>query len=235
MRADAPTEGAYVSRIANVARATRAIIPISESRRTLPGRRYAATATARPSSAYFTRRETKSLTFTPDETGWGFVSGIFIMKKHYKFRILIDSDVVSTYKIKNKSQIEYEIVSYLTDPDGWISQGYTFEPGDGIIIRLSSPATIHQVCSLPSNLNLSCAELNGKNVYLNADRWFRGASKSKLSLHDYRQYMVSHEIGHILGFTHEKCPCPGCPAPIMMQQTLGIGKCVPNTKWLKGK
>lgn len=67
-------------------------------------------------------------------------------------------------------------------------------------------------------------------MYLNADRWFRGSKASKLTLDNYRQYMVSHEIGHILGFDHKKCPCEGCKAPIMMQQTLGIGKCIPNTK-----
>jgi len=41
--------------------------------------------------------------------------------------------------------------------------------------------------------------------------------------------MVSHEMGHILGHQHEKCTHKGYPAPIMMQQTLGIGKCSPNT------
>ena len=67
-------------------------------------------------------------------------------------------------------------------------------------------------------------------MYLNADRWFRGSSKSKLGLTDYRQYMVTHEMGHILGHDHEKCPCKDCPAPLMMQQTLGIGECKPNIK-----
>ncbi len=66
-------------------------------------------------------------------------------------------------------------------------------------------------------------------MYLNANRWFNGSAESKLRLDDYRQYMVSHEIGHILGHDHEYCPCVGCKAPVMMQQTIGIGKCKPNT------
>jgi hypothetical protein len=37
-------------------------------------------------------------------------------------------------------------------------------------------------------------------------------------------------IGQKLGHDHKKCPCKGCKAPIMMQQTLGIDSCVPNTK-----
>jgi hypothetical protein len=119
----------------------------------------------------------------------------------------------------------------LNDPDGWSKKGYFFIPvsmNADVIIRLSSPETIEKKCGLPKGL--SCAELGGKNMYLNADRWFHGASKSRLSLDNYRQYMVSHEIGHILGFDHEQCPCKGCPAPIMMQQTLGIGQCKPSTK-----
>jgi hypothetical protein len=142
-----------------------------------------------------------------------------------------DEDVIYKYSIRNPAQIEFYVVTYLNDPDGWSKKGYFFMPvashGD-VHIRLSSPETIQNKCGLPKGL--SCAELGGKHMYLNADRWFHGASKSKLSLDNYRQYMVSHEIGHILGFDHEECPCKGCPAPIMMQQTLGIGQCKPSTK-----
>jgi hypothetical protein len=41
--------------------------------------------------------------------------------------------------------------------------------------------------------------------------------------------MVSHEMGHILGKEHVKCPGKGKKAPIMLQHTLGIGECIPNT------
>ena len=41
--------------------------------------------------------------------------------------------------------------------------------------------------------------------------------------------MVSHEMGHILGKGHKNCKGLGYYAPIMLQQTLGIGKCIPNT------
>lgn len=153
------------------------------------------------------------------------------MKRHYKFRILVDDDVRQSYKIRFPAQIEFYVTAYLNDPNGWSSKGYLFEPvsiNEDVLIRFASPKTIKETCGLPSNL--SCAELGGRFMYLNADRWFYGSSASKLSLENYRQYMVSHEIGHILGFEHTQCPCVGCKAPIMMQQTLGIGKCIPNTK-----
>ena len=137
---------------------------------------------------------------------------------------------MQTYKIRVPVQIAYDIGIYLNDPDGWAKHGYFFEPVDSredVLIRLSSPKTIASICGLEGNL--SCAELGGRHMYLNADRWFHGATESKLPLERYRQYMVSHEIGHILGHEHAKCPCKGCPAPIMMQQTKGIGNCKPNT------
>ena len=119
---------------------------------------------------------------------------------------------------------------YLADPDGWEAHGYHFElvsNAPDVEIRLVSPENITKVCGLPSNL--SCAELNGKHLYLNAKRWLYGSAKSGQSLEGYRQYVVSHEMGHILGYDHVKCPGSG-PAPIMVQQTLGIGQCTPNTK-----
>lgn len=150
--------------------------------------------------------------------------------KLVRFKFSIDEDVLRDYKIRVPVQIAYQVGLYLNDPLGWTKHGYVFEPvneREHVHIRLSSPATIGTICGLEGNL--SCAELGGKNMYLNADRWFHGASPSKLPIEKYRQYMVSHEIGHILGHEHATCPCKNCPAPIMMQQTKGIGECRPNT------
>lgn len=121
---------------------------------------------------------------------------------------------------------------YLADPDGWSGHGYTFVRSDKhahdvVSIRLCLPKTIVQICGLPDDL--SCATLGGRNMYLNAKRWLHGSAKSKQPLASYRQYMVSHEMGHILGHEHVENPGRGHPAPIMLQQTLGIGDCIPST------
>lgn len=147
-----------------------------------------------------------------------------------KVKTVVDQDVQKQYSTL-PVQFEFYVVSYLNDPDGWSKKGYFFEPvhvNQDVTIHLSSQSTLDKQCGLGGKL--SCAELNGKTVWLNADRWYHGASKSKLELDDYRQYMVSHEIGHTLGYDHTGCPCKNCPAPIMMQQTKGIGHCKPNTK-----
>ena len=128
-----------------------------------------------------------------------------------------------------------EVDMYLADPHGWESKGYNFvrartreSSGRTVIIQLSSTSTIARSgCKNPS---LSCAVMNGTELHVNAMRWMRGSKESGLSIHDYRQYVISHEMGHILGHDHVKCPGPGQPAPIMMQQTLGIGSCSPNTR-----
>lgn len=149
---------------------------------------------------------------------------VFYTMKAVRYRTAVDPDVKYDPK-----QFQEEVAVYLADPDGW-AQWYTFvyaPKGPAKLIRLTSPSTLKQEgCKDDA---LSCAVLGGNMIWLNANRWFHGSKESKLSLLEYRQYMVSHEMGHSLGHDHVKCPGSG-PAPIMMQQTLGIGKCTPNTK-----
>jgi hypothetical protein len=146
--------------------------------------------------------------------------------KVVRYTTIVDADV--RYPA---SKFADEVAMYLSDPDGWESRGYTFEAVDRnpqVVIHLASPATLLK--SGCQTAELSCAELGGKIMMLNAMRWTQGSAASKLALEEYRQYLVSHEMGHILGHDHTTCKGPGLPAPIMMQQTLGIGACVPNTK-----
>ena len=141
-----------------------------------------------------------------------------------KYSTVVDKDVEY-----DSLRFAQEVDAYLADPDGWVSRGYTFvrSRSPNVIVHLSSPAYLQTNGCRDGSL--SCAEMNGRNMYLNAMRWTKGASKSKLELKAYRQYMVSHEMGHILGYDHVQCPGDKKPAPIMLQQTKGIGKCRPNT------
>jgi hypothetical protein len=132
-------------------------------------------------------------------------------------------------------QFANEIAVYLADPDGWLSRGVTFTHVPrasmaDVVIHLTPVSKMHDV---GCDSSLSCAEFNGRNIHLNAMRWGGGASASKLPLKAYRQYMVTHEMGHILGYDHTRCPGKGVPAPVMIQQTMGIGACKPNTRVTK--
>ena len=120
-----------------------------------------------------------------------------------------------------------QIAIYLADPYGW-GQYHTFVPTvrTGKHIRLCRPHTLKaEGCR---DDQLSCAILGGTQIWLNYDRWIHGSKPSRLPLERYRQYMVTHEMGHSLGYEHATCPGKG-PAPVMMQQTIGIGACTPNT------
>ena len=145
--------------------------------------------------------------------------------------------------------------SVLHNSKGWKRFGYTFKrvtsgtspsgtsaPGTALEvfkIILSPPS--YMETKLPLHFvheQLSVADRNSNTIYVNSDRW-TGAipNKSGLRLKGYQTYIINHEVGHLLGKDH-----PGLKkqnqwrlkgyskAPIMIQQTLGIGAFRRN-KW----
>jgi hypothetical protein len=69
----------------------------------------------------------------------------------------------------------------------------------------------------------------GNNVIANEARWTFGSPTGlRLSLPDYHELIINHETGHWLGLAHRGCPGAGYPAPVMMQQSIYLGGCVPN-------
>ena len=140
-----------------------------------------------------------------------------------------------TYKVKfhtslhlREQMILDKIENVLSDQRGLIRLGYHFEyttTSPHITINFVPDTTVTRICSFKG---LSCADLSNNHIYINIKRWQRGASASKLSLDDYRTYLLQHEILHLLGRDHVQCGRPGTKVPVMVQQTLGIGQCKPN-------
>lgn len=144
--------------------------------------------------------------------------------KRITYSVVVDPDVDFSL-----TEFTRDVAICLADPNGWESKGYRFfqvKRNPQVRIHLTSKAGLRKIGCADT---LSCAELGGHEVRINADNWKHGSAKSGQNLDGYRQYVISHEIGHILGHDHVKCPGKGHLAPIMIQQTLGLHGCLPNT------
>jgi Protein of unknown function (DUF3152) len=125
------------------------------------------------------------------------------------------------------------IQQVLEDKRSWSgSRRWRFE-----LASVGESARLHAYIVTPKTTDRLCAPhltrgevscQNGTRVVLNAKRWLLGAESYRSDLTNYRRYLVNHEFGHALGKRHVDCPGPGRLAPVMMQQTKGLGACRKN-------
>ena len=125
------------------------------------------------------------------------------------------------------------IQQVLDDKRSWRgTRRWSFE-----LAPVGESATLHAYIVTPETTDQLCAPYltrgevscqNGNRVVLNAKRWLLGVDSYGSDLNNYRRYLVNHEFGHALGKTHVHCPGPGRRAPVMMQQTKGLGGCRKN-------
>ena len=125
-----------------------------------------------------------------------------------------------------------EALSILRDERGWSDiDAVTFVRVDDdsydLRLVLASPATTDSLC-YPANTAGEYSCRNGNTVIINLMRWESGTDDYVGDLATYRRYLINHEVGHFLGKGHLRCPAAGEPAPVMMQQTKGLGECLPN-------
>jgi hypothetical protein len=120
----------------------------------------------------------------------------------------------------------------LNDGRGWAGDGtVSFAQVDNdspdFRLILASPETTNELCYPAATAGkYSCRNQN--KVVLNLTRWEAGTDEFNGELDRYRQYLINHEVGHLLGHGHRSCTQVGMPAPVMMQQTKGLGDCLPN-------
>ena len=129
------------------------------------------------------------------------------------------------------AEVAVVVESVLADPRSWTGQGewalQRVDADPDARIVLTTPDTTDRMCApLQTRGEVSCR--NGDDVVLNAVRWTQGATTWGEDVVGYRQYLVNHELGHYLGSSHVACPVEGSPAPVMLQQTLGLQGCAPN-------
>jgi len=120
----------------------------------------------------------------------------------------------------------------LNHEHGWGRDGRTrFQRVDAgaVLFRvsLSSPALTDQECApLRTFGRVSC--FSGGRAVINALRWGTGSPTYGKDIASYREYLISHEVGHGLGHGHVTCPALGALAPVMVQQTKSLQGCRAN-------
>lgn len=144
----------------------------------------------------------------------------------------------TTYRVEVEDGLPFgpsEVATFvedtLSDKRGWSSTGehrlVRVQRQANLRIILASPKSADKLCSpLETKGRLSCR--NGPHVVINAWRWRHGAEGYDDAITAYRRYVVNHETGHALGYPHVDCPGADQPAPVMLQQTIGLDGCQPN-------
>jgi len=123
------------------------------------------------------------------------------------------------------------VMATLNDPRGWGADGsLSFARTDGdaeLRVLLASPRTVDALCApLRTDGEVSCGRAG--HAALNLRRWVEATAELASDKVQYRQYLVNHEVGHLLGHGHERCPGPGQLAPVMQQQSYQAAPCTPN-------
>jgi hypothetical protein len=122
----------------------------------------------------------------------------------------------------------------ITDPAQHMSQAsWSFQRTSGadydVRLLLATPATVDRMCGsvgLQTVGQYSCRY--GKTILINLRRWLKGASGFPIDLAGYRTMVINHEMGHLLGFSHMTCGSAGTLVPVMAQETINLGGCLPN-------
>ena len=124
-----------------------------------------------------------------------------------------------------------QVLATLNDPRSWGGDGSrTFSRTAGeasLTVTLASPTTVDRLCAPLDTGGLWSCGVQGRAV-LNHLRWVTGSAVYGDDMAAYRQYLVNHEVGHVLGHRHSTCTSSRSLAPVMVQQSGALIACVPN-------
>jgi hypothetical protein len=147
------------------------------------------------------------------------------------------------YTLRGFTQSEtHQIDQILSDPRGWAGLGYSFinadvDVGVDVIVFKKSKREMDKRFPRPEMRGMSVAVLHTTpmEIWINGHNWNNIPLEFTGSLNEYRAYVVQHEMGHILGYSHQTPTDPKGKCPVMYQQTRGTrGICIHNPWKLDG-
>ncbi|MBV8981299.1 MAG: DUF3152 domain-containing protein [Acidimicrobiia bacterium] len=140
-----------------------------------------------------------------------------------RYRIERDTDDAATANFAST------VDATLHDPRGWTRAGFVFEEADNApyTILLAEGPEVQQRCRPYDTYGKYSCQI-GPLVAITADRWRSATPEWTADLHAYRQMVVDHEVGHLLGLHHRDCPGAGSVAPVMLPQSTELHGCLPN-------
>lgn len=143
-----------------------------------------------------------------------------------------------TYRVVTKGKISSSVSTFrkqaaetYADPRGWRGMGVAFKEvkkGGDFTLVLAQATKVPSYSSACSSA-YSCRV--GRYVIINQTRWQKATpawNAKKGSSRNYRHMVVNHETGHWFGRGHVRCSGKGSLAPVMQQQSKGLGGCKIN-------